>query len=222
MNADLNQSIAQSGLSRERYLLADWQSRRLADSYADLAASERYGPATAFFLTDIYGPADFSRRDQDGERVVARMRSLLPARAMAAIENALHLNRLTQALDGELAAMLFDTMAVTAIDGASYAEAYRRCANEAARREQIELLYQLGTDLDEVVHRPLVQLALRLAHGPAHLAGLGQLQDFLERGVAAFLHMQGARHFLATLRERELALLARIYAGERNPFGAAF
>ncbi|QDQ28448.1 hypothetical protein FNU76_19960 [Chitinimonas arctica] len=218
MLASLDDTITQSGLSRPRYLLAHWQTQRLARSYADLAASERYAPATEFFLADLYAPRDFSRRDQDGERVVAKMRALLPARAMAAIQSALHLNRLSQQLDIGMADMLFGEMGVADIDEVNYAEAYRRCKQFAARREQIVLVDALGHELDAVVKKPLVQLALKLAHGPAHLAGLGELQDFLERGVAAFLHMRGAEVFLATVRERESSILARIEAGEPQPF----
>ncbi|QNM95366.1 FFLEELY motif protein [Chitinimonas koreensis] len=206
------------GLSRERYLLACWQAERLAATYADLSNDPRYAQATEFFLTDLYGPRDFSQRDRDGERVVGKMRRLLPERAMNAIERALHLNRLSHRLDAELAEMLFERMGVTGIDADSYAEAYRRCGNAAERREQIELVDRLGHELDVVVRKPLVQMALKLAHGPAHLAGLGELQDFLERGVAAFLHMGGADHFLATIRRRESTILERILAGDPQPF----
>ncbi|PHV09691.1 FFLEELY motif protein [Chitinimonas sp. BJB300] len=218
MDDNLSQAIAQSGLSRERYLLADWQTRRLAHCYADLASSTRYGLATTFFLSDIYGPTDFSQRDADGERIVVKMRSLLPKRAMAAIEEALHLNRLTLSLDTQLVHKLFNDMQVQTIDAVNYTAAYRLCDNYAQRCEQIRLVHELGRELDVVVKKQMVQLALRLARGPAHLAGLGELQDFLERGVAAFLHMEGADYFLDTVRTRETALLERIYGGEVNPF----
>ncbi|GLR14576.1 hypothetical protein GCM10007907_33660 [Chitinimonas prasina] len=217
MLATPDEEIVQSGLSRPRYLLARWQADRLAVTYADLRESERYAQATAFFLSDLYGPKDFSKRDQDGERIVGKMRALLPARAMAAIQSALHLNRLSHELDAAMAVQLFDEMGLQAIDAASYAEAYRRCGLEA-RREQIDLVDNLGHELDAVVQKPLVQLALKLAHGPAHMAGLGELQDFLERGVAAFLHMKGADEFLATIRERETRILERIAAREQDPF----
>ena len=39
------------------------------------------------------------------------------------------------------------------------------------------------------------------------LAGLGDLQTFLERGYGAFRTMKGAGEFLDTITSRELALL---------------
>ncbi|WP_374349724.1 hypothetical protein [Chitinimonas sp.] len=218
MNTCLEQSIAESGLSRPHYLLAQWQAERLRHSYADLCADPRFAPATEFFLQDLYGPRDFSKRDHDGERVVSKMQRLLPQRAMAAIQSALHLNRLTRELDQAMVSMLFDHMAVETISADSYAQAYRLCGNRALREEQISLVDALGHELDVVVKKPLVQMALKLAHGPAHLAGLGELQDFLERGVAAFLHMNGADSFLATIARRERAILARIFSGAADPF----
>lgn len=214
----LEQLISESGLSRPRFCLAQWQSARLARTYADLAADIRYAPPTAFFLSDIYAPCDFSRRDQDGERVVAKMRSLLPVRAMAAIQRALNLNRLSQQLDAEMADMLFEQMQVESIDAFNYAESYRRCQHFTARREQIALVDVLGHELDAMVQKSFVHIGLKLAHGPAHLAGLGALQDFLERGVAAFAHMRGADYFLATICERETRILDRIETGEADPF----
>ncbi|GAB3250754.1 hypothetical protein GCM10027296_15480 [Chitinimonas naiadis] len=193
----------------------------MTTTYADLLASDRYGKAAEFFLTDLYGPRDFSKRDEDGERIVSRMRALLPKRAMQAIQSALHLNRLSHQLDEQMAQMLFNEMQLDDVDADSYAEAYRRCRNEAERREQIALVDVLGRELDVVVQKPLVQMALKLAHKPAHLAGLGELQDFLERGVAAFLKMQGADDFLDLIRNRETWILENILSRDPYPFDIA-
>ncbi len=42
---------------------------------------------------------------------------------------------------------------------------------------------------------------------PAVLAGLGDLQNFLERGYGAFRAMKGAEDFLGTITSREFELL---------------
>ncbi|MFC4157868.1 FFLEELY motif protein [Chitinimonas lacunae] len=207
-----------AGLSPRRYQLTHWQAERLAASYADLRADPRYAAATRFFLEDLYGPYDFSKRDREGERIVATMHKMLPASAVRPLERALQLNRLTRSLDDALEQMLFVEMGVEQIDLTSYCEAYRRCDNLAARIEQIEEVDVLGRELDRVVRKPLVQLALRMARGPAHLAGLGELQDFLERGFAAFLAMGHAAPFLEQIKRRELIYLDRINARDPDPF----
>jgi hypothetical protein len=50
---------------------------------------------------------------------------------------------------------------------------------------------------------------------PAILAGMGSLQQFLESGFDTFAEMghqgDGARHFLDTVRSREVSLIDRLF-----------
>lgn len=214
----MSHSQTAAEFTANQHALSDWQAQRLASTYADLQADPRYAPATTFFLSDLYGPYDTSARDHDGERVIHIMDRILPKSAMLSLHHALELNAQTKALDLRLEKMLFEEMEVSSVDAAHYAEAFRRCDNYAERLAQIETIEELGQLLDRVVHKPLVNTALKLAHGPAHMAGFGALQDFLERGFAAFRHMKSADEFLATIKRRELIILERIYAGESDPF----
>ena len=93
------------------------------------------------------------------------------------------------------------------VTAAEYAEAYRRCDNVAARREQIELIGRIGRDLDNVVHRSLVYNTVLLSRKPAELAGLSALHHFIERGFRAFRHMEGADEFLETIMAREFTVM---------------
>ena len=52
------------------------------------------------------------------------------------------------------------------------------------------------------------------------MAGLIELQDFLERGFVAFRDMRGAGEFLATVRERETAIVNGLFSGAQDPFSA--
>jgi hypothetical protein len=52
-----------------------------------------------------------------------------------------------------------------------------------------------------------------MLRGPSKLAGLSEMQQFLETGFSAFRHMKGASHFLATIGERETKLIEDIFAG---------
>lgn len=49
---------------------------------------------------------------------------------------------------------------------------------------------------------------------PASLAGLTELQSFLERGYAAFRKMGGADEFLALVIGRERQLMDTLFAGD--------
>jgi hypothetical protein len=195
--------------------LASWQASRMAETYADLAAQARYSEAIAFFRSDLYGEGDFAQRDADLSRVVPMMTRVLPPRLITTIAKATELNALSQELDQALVTRLPDGSAFTVAD---YCAAYRNPAERAAREHQIALIGEVGAGLDGFVRRPFVESGLSMMRRPARLAGLGVLQDFLERGVKAFRKMHGATEFLATIDRRERAILAAIFAGDDAPF----
>jgi hypothetical protein len=194
--------------------LKEWQARRLTATYEDFAAQPRYRAATSFFIGDLYGAKDFSERDQAMLRIFPVMTRILPASAVETAALAIELEALSEELDQKLAAAL----AGGPITAATYAEAYRRSSTPEERARQIELIDAVGHRLDALVRKPLVSHTLKLMRQPARMAGLADLQDFLERGFAAFRDMKGADEFLATLRRREGAFLKRLFSGEAEPF----
>jgi hypothetical protein len=62
-----------------------------------------------------------------------------------------------------------------------------------------------------VVRKPIVRALVHLARGPAHAAGFGGLQEFLERGLAAFERIGGAATFLDAIRDRERQAMAALF-----------
>jgi hypothetical protein len=195
--------------------LAAWQSRRLNATYADLARQPRYALAIAFFQSDLYGPGDFSQRDADLARVVPLMALALPEALIAAVVRAMELSVLSHELDRQMVARLDPALPLSV---PAYCDAFRALANRAQRERQIALIVAVGEALDRYVARPWIGAALAAMRGPAWAAGLGALQALLERGAAAFREMRGATEFLATIQERETALMNAIFAGERAPF----
>ncbi len=194
--------------------LRTWQADRLARTYADLRRDPRCTAALDFFLTDLYGPQDFTRRDDDFARAWGRLRRGLPDAAVEVLARALELQVLSAELDHAMTAHL----ASRPITGLSYANAYRAVGRADARQRQIDLVTGIGADLGRLVAYPLIGLALRVAHVPAHLAGFGALQDFLERGFAAFRKMGDPSALLGAIGSRESALMHRLFEGIEDPF----
>ncbi|MCC6191438.1 MAG: hypothetical protein IT318_20635 [Anaerolineales bacterium] len=213
------QKVTGSGLDPRLASLRQWQSARLARSYADLLAHPRFAPAARFFLDDIYSPRDFSQRDHDLLQLHDFMRRFVPPAMFQPLTLTVKLHALTERLDRALATMLFDTMKVAEVLLATYCDAYRRCDNFAERVSQIELIGEIGRDLDRIVRQPLTGTVLAVAARPARRAGWGELTGFLERGYQAFKHLRGARPFLDLVRRRETRYLDRIYAGDPDPYG---
>ena len=207
-------------LTAEIALLRRFQSQRLAQTHADLLASPRFGPAAQFFLTDVYGPRDFSQRDADLQRFYDGVRRVLPERAVAVLADVVNLSALTNELDDRLIHALVDDLHVTdTITLEQYAAAYRLCDNHDERLRQLQLIEEIGRGIDRMVRIPFIAIALRLAHAPAVLAGWAELQEYLERGFSAFKHMKGADEFMNAIIGRETRILEAIFAHEPKPFG---
>src|SRR5439155_3581421 len=112
--------------------------------------------------------------------------------AVEAAALSIEVEALSEELDHRLAAVV----PAGQIDEASYAQAYRASSTPAERERQVELIVEVGRRLDALVAVPLVYRTLKLMRRPAKMAGLADLQDFLERGFTAFREMGGAAEFL--------------------------
>jgi hypothetical protein len=199
--------------------LQRWQAQRLERSFEDFLAEPRTAPAARFFLDDLYGDHDVSARDRDVERVLPLMRKLLPPHLIETTADAIELAWLSHAFDLRMAYALERIRRPAGkLDAASYAEAYRRVGKPRVRAHQIELVLRVGTTLDQAVHKPWIPRLLRASRLPAKLAGLGELQRFLERGFDAFKALRGADTFLAEIARREHETSRRLLAGEARPF----
>ncbi len=219
-----NRQVVDGALTAGQLMISEWQTRRLDLTYADMTRLRRYRSAVEFFKSDLYGAKDFTQRDTDFERVYPLMVKFLTDGALVSVITAMELQTLTQKLDIDMVETLTGKLGVDPAAGAdgldpdTYAEAYRVLDNEAERVRQIELAYRAGEILDEVVKKKIVYQTVRLARKPAQVAGLGELQDFIERGLAAFKRLRGAGPFLDTIRQRETFIVEQIFSGE--PAGA--
>lgn len=194
--------------------LQQWQAERLERTYVDVSSTPRYRDAMRFFLQDLYGPHDYSRRNRDLKKVLAQWEQRLPKQAYEAVLFALELENLTQELD----LLMVEALHGAAPSAAAYASAYRQVGERSGRQRQIWLVAAAGRALDALVELPLVGTALRVARLPAKLAGLSVLHEFLERGHAAFARMGGASELLRLIEQRETAIMQRLFTAASNPF----
>lgn len=195
--------------------LQRWQTHRLDRTYQDLKDRERYRKGVEFFLTQLYGEGDFTPRDMQLQRAYPIMQRMLPRPALHTLRMAAQLEVLSQDLDQQMIQLLGPDAEV---NEQTYADAYRRSGREKDRRWQIELLLEAGRDLDRLVHYPLIYGLIRMAHGPAHMAGFGSLHDFLEDGFGAFKAMGSAMDFLKSIEKREQIIMLRILESDPDPF----
>ena len=206
-------TVEDAAFSEKRALLRAWQGARLARTHRDLLESRRFHDAAQFFLNDLYGPTDLSQHVEDVRRIVPLMTSVLPDSGLATVAFAVELNALSESLDGAMVEALGEKAAT--IDEAAYGAAYRTIGRAEDRTRQIDLIERLGNALDKLTHLRFIGLTLKMMRKPARLAGLGELQAFLERGYSAFGAMKGGSgEFVTIVVARERAISQALLAGD--------
>lgn len=195
-----------------------WQAERLERSFNAFLKDPGTRPAARFFLNDVYGDHDFTRRDADIARVMPMMQGLLPQPLLASVADGIELGVLTHAFDLRMATALERSSRSRRLDEASYAQAYRTVGLPRLRGHQIGLIHHVGQGLGTALRMPKVGALLRFSRLPAKAAGLGELQGFLERGFDAFAQLGDIDGFLDQIDRSERAISRRLFAGDADPF----
>jgi hypothetical protein len=201
------QEIAdKAGLMTTIRAVQAWQCKRLLASHQHMYQQKRFRPAVEFFINELYGPNDFSQRDQDIARIVPKMSAFLPQKALQSLASALHLNTLSFELDFDLAKQLVDSE----INRDTYAKAYVSCDNLAIRQQQIDYIRTLGNDLADVVKMKGISSLLFISRKPAKIAGVLALHEFLEKGFKSFKNLGNVDDFITPVMNKEHQIMQQL------------
>lgn len=199
---------AVAGLNDRVVAVKAYQQRRFSHTYADLLQSPRYGPASRFFLDELYGPSDFARRDAQFARVVPALVRLFPSELVDTVATLAELHALSETLDS----LMGEQVQSEPLAGPAYIAAWQRTDCAPQRQRQIDLTLGVAARLDRFTRRPLLRNSLRLMRGPARAAGLAELQRFLESGFDIFRAMHGVEEFIGIVETRERALASALFS----------
>ena len=78
----------------------------------------------------------------------------------------------------------------------------------------MHLATELGGTLKTLVKMPLLGALLRTMRAPAHAAGFGALQQFLQDGYTKFREIPDIDHFLQEIDTRMTEVFEAIYTGD--------
>ena len=207
VGAERRRRAADPELGRRVIALKAYQQLRFSHTYGDLLASDRYGPAARFFLDELYGPSDFTRRDTQFARVVPALVRLFPREIVQTVATLSRLHALSESLDTEMGSRLLSAP----LDAEAYTIAWRATGRATDREQQIALTLDVASMLDRLTRKALIRNSLRLMRGPARAAGLSELQLFLEAGFDTFRAMGGAEDFMRIVDEREHMLSGALF-----------
>lgn len=201
------------GLAQALSAVKHFQARRFAGTYFDLLHSEQYQPAALFFLEELYSEKDYSERDTQFSRIAAALERLFPQQVVQTAVSLAQLHHLTEDLDLAMAQNWMDNG--NAPEVTRYVCAWRAVGRRSDRNTQLSMVLDIGHELDRLTRTRGLRMLLKMMRGPANLAGMGSLQQFLESGFDTFSAMgrkgNGAHHFLATVMTREAGLMDLLF-----------
>jgi len=195
-------------LQAARTAVKSFQSTRFSATYFDLLSSAEYGAAAQFFLEDLYSEKDYSQRDAQFSRIAGAIQALFPHQVVTTAVALAQLHLLTEELDLQMASSWLAFSTAENQDAVSqYVACWKSVGRQSDRRRQLEMVLNVGSDLDRLTRTTGLRFMLKMMRKPAIAAGLGSLQSFLESGFDTFSNMSGngkaAIEFLDTIRERE-------------------
>jgi hypothetical protein len=216
---DFRQGQSQHPLQQQSAQVASWQAARLKQTHQDLYQNPGYHKGLEFLLTDLYASTGTSHRDDNIDRVFPKMVKWLPDHQLQTLAGLVELNLLTQQLDHNLASALHcHQMNAAALAVQDYCLAYRYANDQHQRLRQIELIADVGHRLDRYVRNRTLGWLLSMGRGPAEMANLQDLHDFLHRGYNAFRCMNNVGKLVDRLALREQRIMDNILTGQPQPF----
>jgi hypothetical protein len=193
-----------------RIALQVLQSHRLRRDFSDLAAIPMYEPVGEFFFEELYGPRDFSQRDNDARRL-QHFLHIVPGVHLRDIEELLELISITAELDDDLTRLLIERGAPLDFDESLYERLYRDAGNYPERERQLELIRGCLMNVFRLSRSHLLGMGLESSGLIARLAGFGAGHTFLLRGYRALRDLTEIDHFATTIYNRERQRLDRIF-----------
>ena len=203
--------LADAGLYASYDRFTRWQFDYMLPFFDDLLEPEGYAEAVDFVVSDLCG-VGVSERDHDIERAAPVIVRSLPGHSLDAAAAAVELN--AGALEINLRiwrGLLVDGELPATITEAEYLAACRATSSFEECMDLVKLAVELGDTLKTLVRIPLIGGLLRTMRAPAHAAGFGALQEFLENGYITFRRISDIDHFLDLLHQRMDEIFDHIY-----------
>ena len=210
-NALHEQYLSDPGLLEEYEYFLDWQVAYTLPFYSEFEEDPSTAAAIEFVISDLIGTS-ISDRDADLARVLPVMNRLLSEKALEALAAALELNARALAINLETCRTLFlNTDTSAGFSEREYRDAFRHTTTLDECRKLIDLMSVAGHSLKRLVRSSVPGVTLRAMHLPAHAAGFGAMQDFLEKGYTTFHEIDNVDYFVDRFAARMIDVFTHIF-----------
>lgn len=198
---------------RVKTALQQFQSRRLNKTYADLQSDSEYSAIGHFFFNRLYGPQDFSFRDNSIRKLHKVLDGAVYNGMLTAVTQVIRLHELTDNMDNMTVEKMLAEGIGTDIDLTAYGRIYRETGTYSDRVEQIELAIAVTHTFYRLSQKWVVGASLKTVHFTAKMLGMGRIMAFINDGYNAFRKIKHIDTFTETIDRREKAWHEKLWNG---------
>ena len=186
--------------------LQSFQSKRIRDTYADIAQIPQYERLGHFFFNQLYGPQDFGFRNNSVKRLHRVLGGFVHAHVIDAMGKVIDMHDISDELDNLMVQVMADHDIGPELKMPQYQEAYRLCGQRDKRLYQIDILVECVQAMHYYSQLRFIGFTLKAMQAASHLAGMGKIMDFIIDGYESFHAAQDIDYFANEIYKRETAL----------------
>lgn len=199
-----------------------WQKERMQYTHADFFAQPEHHLMSRYFLNRLYGGPDFEVLAGQIARVIKyahKVEKIMPASAIQTGNSGVQLAVLAVELDEQVAIdLLAEYGSDQPITDEMMRVSYLKLDQAQARNHQLDLLDELGKNLDKYMRSFIVQSAFKMAKGLAYRHHFDPMYEFMQEGFEAMKPLDSAADFVKVFSDEERRIIARVHSGEPRPF----
>jgi len=209
-------------LEKRLHEAQDWLKKRIQNTHSDLFNQPENQLMAKYFIHRLYGGPEFNDLALQIERLLKyahKAEKIIPENAIKTGLKSVGLAVLAMQLDEQVAAQLLrDYPTDQVIDDEMMRLTLVKLDQAEARRQQLDLLDELGGALDKYMRSFIMHTAFKMCKGTANKYHFELMYDFIGEGFIAMKPMKSAAKFIHTFTVKEREIVDKVHAGDPNPF----
>jgi hypothetical protein len=199
-----------------------WQKQRMLKTHSKQFSEKNNILMAEYFLNRLYGGPDFDAlADQIARlsRYAHKAEKIIPENAIKTGTSGVELAILAVQLDEQVAMQLLqDYHPAEVLTDEMLRLTYLKLDQYSSRLHQLNLLDQLGVNLDKYMRSFMVYTAFKMCRGTATKYHFDTMYEFMQDGFLAMKPLKSAEKFVRDFTAAERQIIEKVHAQDPHPF----
>ena len=199
-----------------------WQKARMQRSHHQHFSEKNNQLMAEYFLNRLYGGPDFDALAEQIARLMKyahKAEKMIPENALKTGTSGVELAILAVQLDEQVAIQLLEDYPANApLTDEMMRQTYLKLDQGKDRMLQLQLLDDLGRNLDKYMRSFMVYTAFKMCKGAANKYNFEVMYDFMQDGFLAMKPLKSAEKFVREFTAVERQIIDKVHRGDPQPF----